>query len=44
MSRKSKYAFSTKDDAKKFQTKFGGKIMDFNGARKVAQEDFKHYR
>ncbi len=44
MSRKSKYAFSTKDDAKKFQTKFGGKIMDFNGAREVAQEDFKHYR
>ena len=44
MSRKSKYAFSTKNDAKKFQAKFGGKIMDFNGAREVAQEDFKHYR
>ena len=44
MSRKSKYAFSTKDDAQKFQTKYGGDIMDFKGAREVAQEDFKHYR
>ena len=44
MSRVSKYAFSTKDNAQKFQAKFGGKIMDFNGAREVAQEDFKHYR
>ena len=44
MSRTSKYAFSTQDDAKKFQAKFGGEIMDFNGAREVAQEDFKHYR
>jgi len=44
MSRVSKYAFLTLEDAKKFQAKFGGKIMDFNGARLKAQEDFKHYR
>ena len=44
MSRVSKYAFLTLEDAKKFQAKFGGKIMDFNGARAKAQEDFKHYR
>ncbi len=44
MSRISKYAFLNKDDAQKFQTKFGGDIMDFNGAREVAQKDFKHYR
>jgi len=44
MSRISKYAFSNLKDAKAFQSKFGGEIMDFNGAREVAQEDFKHYR
>jgi len=44
MSRISKYAFSNIADAKAFQSKFGGEIMDFNGAREVAQKDFKHYR
>jgi len=44
MTRVSKYAFSNKKDAKKFQTEFGGEIMDFNHAREKAQEDFKHYR
>ena len=44
MSRVSKYAFSNESEAKKFQALYGGKIMDFNGAREIAQEDFKHYR
>jgi nitrous oxide reductase accessory protein NosL len=44
MSKISKYAFLTKSDAIKFQKKFGGEIMNFNEARKKAQEDFKHYR
>jgi nitrous oxide reductase accessory protein NosL len=44
MSQVSKYAFSNKKDAEKFQAKFGGKIMDFNKAREVAQKDFKYYR
>lgn len=44
MSRVSKYAFSTKSDALKFQALYGGDIMDFNGAREKAQEDFKHYK
>jgi len=44
MSRVSKYAFATLDDAKKFQAKFGGEIMSFNGARNKAQEDFKFKR
>jgi nitrous oxide reductase accessory protein NosL len=44
MSRVSKYAFATLDDAKKFQSKFGGEIMSFNGARQKAQEDFKFKR
>jgi len=44
MSRVSKYAFADESMAKKFQAKFGGKIMRFNEAREKAQEDFKHYR
>jgi len=44
MSRVSKYAFASESDAKAFQKEFGGEIMDFNGAREKAQEDFKHYR
>ncbi len=44
MSRVSKYAFSSEKEAKNFKALYGGKIMDFNGARKIAQEDFKHYR
>jgi len=44
MSRISKYAFAKKEDAVAFQKRYGGKIMDFYEARKVVQEDFKHYR
>ena len=44
MSRVSKYAFSSLDDAKKFQAKYGGEVMSFNGARAKAQEDFKFKR
>jgi len=44
MSRTSKYAFHNIDDAKKFQLQYGGEIMDFNSARKKAQEDFKYYK
>jgi len=40
MSRVSKYAFSSIEDAKKFQATYGGKIVDFNAALEVAQEDF----
>ena len=42
MSRVSKYAFASEDEAKKFQKLYGGEIMDFEGARKKAKEDFKH--
>jgi len=44
MSRVSKYAFSSLADAKKFQSKYGGEIMDFNSARQKAQQDFKYKR
>ena len=44
MTRTSKYAFANMQDAEKFQKQYGGKIMDFAAARKIAQEDFKHYR
>jgi len=44
MSRTSKYAFASKDLAQKFQKVYGGEIMDFNAAREIAQEDFKHYK
>jgi len=44
MSHVSKYAFKSLRDAKDFQKEFGGEIMDFNGARKKAQEDFKFKR
>jgi nitrous oxide reductase accessory protein NosL len=40
MSRVSKYAFSSLEDAKAFQAKHGGKIMDFYGALEKAKEDF----
>lgn len=43
MSRVSKYAFAKESDAKAFQAKYGGKIMDFYKALEVAREDFKHY-
>lgn len=42
MSRVSKYAFSSLSDAKKFQAKHGGEIMDFRAALDKAKEDFKH--
>ena len=41
MSKVSKYAFTTKDMAQKFQAKYGGEVMDFNGALSKAKEDFK---
>ena len=44
MSKVSKYAFLQEAKAKEFQAEFGGEIMDFNGAREKAQEDFKHYK
>jgi len=44
MSMVSKYAFKNLEDAKKFQARHGGEIMNFKGARAKAQEDFKHYR
>lgn len=40
MSRVSKYAFKNIEDAKKFQAKYGGKILDFYGALEVSREDF----
>jgi len=40
MTRVSKYAFSSLEDAQKFQKLYGGKIMDFNGAHEKAKEDF----
>lgn len=44
MSRVSKYAFLKEEDARKFNSMNGGLIMDFNAARKKAQEDFKYYK
>ncbi len=44
MSRVSKYAFSSLEDAKKFQERNGGEIMNFNEALDKTKEDFKHYR
>ncbi|MCD6432949.1 MAG: nitrous oxide reductase accessory protein NosL [Sulfurimonas sp.] len=38
MSMKSKYAFAKKSDAKKFAKEFGGKVMGFKGAYKVASK------
>lgn len=40
MSKVSKYAFSSLDDAKSFQKKYGGEIMDFRAALEKAKEDF----
>jgi len=44
MSRVSKYAFSSIEDARKFQKQYGGEIMDYKGALQKAKEDFKHYK
>lgn len=41
MSRVSKYAFLNENDAKEFQAKNGGKIMDFSHTLEKAKEDFK---
>ena len=41
MSRVSKYAFENLEDAKKFQSKYGGKLVDFMQALEIAKEDFK---
>jgi len=41
MTKVSKYAFLDKEMAEKFQAKYGGEIMDFNGALEKAKEDFK---
>jgi len=41
MSRVSKYAFKSLEDAKKFQAKNGGKIVDFYSAWQEAKKDFK---
>ncbi|WP_457744352.1 nitrous oxide reductase accessory protein NosL [Sulfurimonas sp.] len=40
MSKVSKYAFKSLDDAKKFQAKNGGKIVDFYSAWQIAKKDF----
>jgi len=41
MSMVSKYAFKNLDDAKAFQKKHGGEIMDFYSAWQVAKKDFQ---
>ncbi len=41
MSMVSKYAFASEKEAKEFAKKFGGRVMDFKGALKVAMRDFK---
>jgi len=41
MSRVSKYAFKSLDDAKKFQKENGGDIVDFYSAWQLAKKDFK---
>lgn len=40
MSRVSKYVFRYEKNAKIFQSKFGGKIMNYEEAKKVSQKDF----
>jgi len=41
MSKVSKYAFKSLDDAKAFQKKYGGDIVDFYSAWQLAKKDFK---
>lgn len=43
MSEVSKYAFKNIEDAKNFSKKYGGKILTFNEALKIAKKDFKKY-
>ncbi len=40
MSRTSKYAFAKRSDAEAFAKKFGGKVMNLNGAYSLAMKDF----
>jgi len=40
MSRVSKYAFKSLEDAKRFQKQYGGKIVDFYSAWQIAKKDF----
>ncbi len=42
MSKVSKYAFSTKEAAQKFAKEFGGKVMSFEEALKIAQKDYEN--
>lgn len=44
MSKVSKYAFGSLEEAKKFQALYGGELMDFNHALLKAKEDFKYYK
>jgi len=41
MTKTSKYAFKSLEDAKKFQKLHGGKILDFYSAWQMAKKDFK---
>ena len=41
MSRVSKYAFAKREDAERFRRQFGGKIVDFDTALKIAERDFE---
>ena len=41
MSKTSKFAFKSEKDAKEFQKKYGGKIMNFDNAFKAAQNSLK---
>lgn len=41
LSQKSKIAFEKEDDAKAFQKRYKGKIVDFKTALKIAQDDLK---
>ena len=40
MSMVSKYAFSNNNDAKEFQNKYGGRVVDFKTAQRIAMRDF----
>ena len=42
MSKISKYAFASKEDAKAFAKKFGGKVMSFDEAFALAKKDFEN--
>lgn len=44
MSKISKYAFSNKDKAEKFQAEYGGEVMNFYKALEITKRDFKNYK